>query len=172
MNRRVTTVPRRRLNRQANTRARVRTEVRTSGIMTQPPAFSSCSSVASVDAGVGVASAAWANSGVIRRANQFIPVSSLFKCTSWRSANAFAPVPPASARRAPGELVRNAFGFEFWVLSFGFCARAERRLLPTQNSKLFSRWSFRLRERNVAPYGGGFPWRKARSEQEVARRSA
>src|SRR5271166_1495896 len=171
MNRRVTTVPRRRLNRQANTRASVTTEVKTSGIMTQPPAFSSCSSVASVDAGVGVASAAWANSGVIRRANQFIPVSLLFKCTSWRSANAFRTSSPGESQSTTSASFGGTGAERVGVLRSDQAAHL-LRTLKTQHSKLFSRWSFRLRERNITPYGGGFPWRKARSEQEVARRSA
>src|SRR6476646_4070947 len=57
--------------------------------MTQPPDFNSCSNVACVEPGLGDASTACASSGTMDKTNQFIPISSLFKCTSWRSANSF-----------------------------------------------------------------------------------
>ena len=89
MNRRVTTVPLRKLNKQANIRESVTTEVKISGTMTQPPDFNSCNIVACAQPGDGVVSTACASSGTITRANRFIPINSLFKCTWWRSANLF-----------------------------------------------------------------------------------
>src|SRR5271165_5246446 len=80
-------------------------------------------------------------------------------------------VPEHDLRLVRGNWCGTRWSFESWVLRSDQAAHL-LRTLKTQHSKLFSRWSFRLRERNITPYGGGFPWRKARSEQEVARRSA
>src|SRR6516164_10703792 len=89
MKRRVPTAPFRRLNRQAKTRATVVREAITSGIITQPPALTSWSKVAWGELGEGAPSTACARSEAIGKTNEFITVSSLFKCTYPRSANEF-----------------------------------------------------------------------------------